>query len=226
MPTTFAPVISASAAAASAASVTTTGITTRSGDLLIVVITSFANTIGVSPITDNKSNTWVNAIGPTGTTNGFTSMYYAVNCLGGSSHTFTFTPSSSDFIAIAVLDVQGAATSSALNQSNGAVASSTTHATSSISSGSTSEIFIGCGSISSGVSGTAVPKDLWYPYASFTGGTTEGMTAAFRVVDPSTSDTFSYTVSAARNEGVVIAGFKAAASASGGSGGSFTFFGA
>ncbi len=217
----FTPVRSVTAAG-SATAITTTGIVTKAGDLLVAIVTCFNNRIGT--VTDSKSNTWATAVASTGTTTGFVAMFSAVNCLGGSAHTFTFTPTSSDFIAIAVLEVEGAALAGVLGSTNGAVANSTTHATSNITSGAgAAECFVGAGAISAGAEGLPTFNTAWYQFASIGGSSSEGMAAAFRLVNPSTTDLFTYTLSTAQNEGVIIAGFKSATAAATGGASSFTF---
>lgn len=226
MASAFAPVQTTTKQSGSAASITTTAMNTISGHLFVAVVTTFANTISGTPMSDSKSNSWTLAVGPAGTTNGFVAIYYAANATGGAAHTFTFTPSSSDFCAISVIEITGAATSSPLNQSNSAVANSTTHATSSITAGSTAEIFVGGGVTSFSAEGTPViNKNYWYHVAALSDGAVEGIVCAWRAMDSGASDTFSYTTSSAKNEGVVIAGFKAASAGGSVAGGSYTFFG-
>lgn len=192
-----------------AASVTTSGITTTTGDLLVVAITCFGNHIGATPVTDSLSNTWTAAISSTGTTKGWGAIFYCANCTGGTGHTFTFTPSSSDFIAIGVLAIQGAATSSVLGSTATSTASGTTHTAGSITSGVTQEILVGAGALSASAEGTpGVADGRWYDANLVAGATSEGIVLAWRLVDPNTTDSFVYTTSNTQNETVMIAGFK------------------
>jgi len=222
----FAPVQHVSKVSSnSAASVVTGAITTTaSGSLFVAVVVAFANTIGA--VTDSKANSWSTAQASTGTTNGFVAIFYTANATGGASHTFTFTPTSNDFIGISVFEITGAS-STPLSNHNGSVANSTTHTSPSITSGSAvSEVFIGGGPLSA--TGEGVPvlnSSLWYLGAAAAAtSVTEGIISAFRFVNVNITDSFSFTTSSARNEGVVIAGFKAA-SAGGASEHSATFFG-
>lgn len=214
--------------AGNAASITTTATTTTTGNLLVVCIACFTNKIGATPITDSKGNTWVAAISSTGTTNGFGAMYYVANCTGGASHTFTFTPTGSDFIAMSVIEISGAALSSVLGSTaTSTTTGSATHTAGSITSNSSvAEIFIGfcTDSHNAPPSITGTDPATWATIAAINGAVTEGIIAGFRIVSPSFTDTFSCT-SSALNEMAGIAGFKAAVVASG-AGGSFTFFGA
>lgn len=225
----FGPVKTTLVAVAGGTSLTTSGLTTTAGNLLVVCITLFSGNIGAAPITDNKSNTWVQAVAKTGTSSGFAAMFYAQNCLGGAGHTFTLTTTSSDFSAMVVYEIEGAALTSSLSNTNAAVSATSAHSSGSVSANaSVAEIFIGCGSVSSGVSPimTSVDPGFWWVVGTQTGSVTEGIISAFRLVDPSVSDSFNFTAGA-RNESSIVAGFKKAASGGGGGGGgSFTFFGA
>ena len=218
----FAPV-QAMVKQASATTVVTTAVTTTSGNLLIAVVTCFTNKIGATPVSDSKGNTWATAIGSTGTTNGFVGIYYAMNIAGGAGHTVTFTPTGSDFISITVLEITGAALTSAFSTSSGSVTNSTTHTSPSITSGTTDEILVGAGSASTAAEGTPVLNQAgWYSVSQISGTAFEGMSIGFRFVPPATTDTYSYTLSAAQNVGIAIAGFKGVAVHAGGSS---TFFG-
>lgn len=213
----------------SAASVTTTAVTTTSGNLLVAVVTCFGNHIGATPVSDSKGNTWVQALASVGTTNGFAAMYYVANATGGAGHTFTFTPTANDFNAITVFEISGAALSSVLGSTASAVTGTTPHTAGPITSNaSVPEIFIAGTSVSAGSTGTVSVTDpqLWFTATIQSPASTEGMTTGFRIVGPSVTDSASF-VGPGRNEGTVLAGFKAAATGGGGAtGGSFTFFGA
>jgi hypothetical protein len=206
----------------SQASVTTSGITTTSGNLLVAIIYNFGNGIGGTPITDSNSNTWAQAIASTGTSRGWGAMYYVANCTGGAAHTFTFTPSSSNFINITVYEITGAATSSVLgNTSTSTAASGSRNSGSITASGGVDEIFIGAGG-SSAVGTLSAPTSvpLWW-LAHNNGGTasTEGRTTYWREVAAGGSDSFAYSASNSGNETVMIAGFKVDPAIGGGGGG-------
>lgn len=226
----FAPVNTTYKQSSSVASLTTTGITTSSGNLLVVVVTAFANTLGTisSTITDSNSNTWQIAVGSTGTgAQGWCGIAYCPNCTGGSSHTFTITPTSSDFVAIAVLEFSGAKLTSVLGNTNSSTASTTTHSSGSISAGSTDEVFVGVCAVSRSAEAVPVLTGLgtgWLQVCALDASAFEGMAAGFAVVGSGVSKSFDVTVSQANNEGIAIAGFKAATTA-GSAGGSFTFVG-
>jgi len=99
----------------SAASITTAAMTTTSGNFLAGGCCDFTQTITGTRISDSKSNTW-----QTGRIQGRIATYYAENCIGGSGHTFTFTPVASDFLAIGIYEISGINSSSSLDVVNGA----------------------------------------------------------------------------------------------------------
>lgn len=208
-----------------AASVTTSGVTTTSGNLLVVSVVAFGNNIGASPVTDSKSNTWTAAIASTGTSKGFGAMFYVANCTGGASHTFTFTPTSNDFIAIAVLEVSGAATSSVLSNTNSASNSTATHSSGNITAGASfPEIFVGSMALSANSEIPATVTKLLWPWTFTNPATTrEGIMLGYKFVDPSVTDSFTVTANAASNETIMIAGFKSATAPSGSAGGAWAF---
>ena len=206
--------------AGSQTSVTTAGVTTTSGSLLVALVFAFGNTIGATPVSDSKSNTWVAAIPSQGTTKGWGAMYYVANALGGASHTFTFTPSSSDFLVIGVYEIPGAATASVLNGTNFSTASTTTHDSGDITAGSAvPEIFIGGCALSAVLEGAGTITRQFHALGLRVAATatTEGMCTGYRVVPVDTTDKFTLETGSVQNETILIAGFKAA-EAAGGSG--------
>lgn len=214
----FGPVQSAFAATTGAATATTPGMTTTPGNLLVVVVTSFGNHIGATPVTDSKGNAWTQAVGSTGSGTGFCAMYYAENCLGGAGHTATFTPTASDFTTCTMIEVSGAALSSSLSTSAMNTGSTSPHTAGPITANAVvPELFIGAGSESAGVPTlTNTNPAQWYTVLMQPGSSTEGAAIAFRLVSPSVSDSFSYNGPTVA-EGKMIVGFKAAASSGGGS---------
>lgn len=98
-----------------AATATVSG-TTNNGATWVVFA---ADTVGwgATPITDNKSNTYiqigtnVSVFGVTGT------LWYKNNGNGGSGHIFTATPSSADLVSLIVVEITGGAVSGILDQS-------------------------------------------------------------------------------------------------------------
>lgn len=200
------------ASAGSQASVTTPGITTTSGNLLVVVVSAFSNIIGATPITDSKTNTWIQAVASTGASEGWGAIYYAENITGGAGHTVTFTPSSSGFIAIAVLEVSGLATSSALNQTDADASSATTHSTGPITaSGGICEMAIAGGTTSDN---GAVPMNLiavpWSTRVLNAGGSSQGVVLAWQVIASGASVSFQFNTPSSDSDTAMLAGFKAA----------------
>jgi chloramphenicol 3-O-phosphotransferase len=87
-------------------SVTTAAITTTSGNFLAAGCTDFTQAISGTRISDSKTNTWQTARIETRI-----AMYYSENIIGGSGHTFTFTPNVADFLGLGIYEVSGNAKS-------------------------------------------------------------------------------------------------------------------
>lgn len=90
-----------------ATSCTTTGITTTSGDLIVLLgFESSGVTFAATPLSDSKSNTWTAGIATFGTTNKQIEKFDA-NGTRGASHTFTCTTTTSAFPAVAAVEFSG-----------------------------------------------------------------------------------------------------------------------
>lgn len=210
----------------SATSVTTTGVTTQAtGSTFVACVGAFTNTIGASPVTDNKGNTYVAAIGSQGSTEGWGAIFYCENASGGAGHTFTFTPTGSDFISITVVEITGAAVSSALTSTNFSTATGLTHVTGNVTAGASApEVLIACVVLSRVVDGVGTTA---YPALVLNGmiasGSAEGMTVAGRLLNPSQTASVTFTMAASNPAFAGAATFKAAATSSGGSGGAWAY---
>lgn len=221
MATPFGPVQWISAqAGSSVASVTTAALTTTSGNLGVVGITCFGNHIGASPITDSKGNTWTAAIASTGASKGWGAIFYCANMTGGASHTFTFTPSANDALAIGFLEIVGA-DASPLNGTSSSTASTATHNSGNVTAGSTVELLVGFGAISSSGAGTPVIALPALVFAQLPDGTPEGLAFGAKFLASSAVGSFQYTTSIAENDFVGAASFKSAASGGGTTGGAW-----
>ena len=205
----------------SAASVTTSGVTTTSGNLVVVAVAAFSNIIGATPITDNKSNTWNAAITSFGATEGWLALFYAENITGGAAHTFTFTPSSSGFIAIAVIEIENMPTSSSLNHTATATGTGSTLTAGPITADAgIREIMVGAAALSD--AGCSYPLDTLSAIKGFNfrhanaGANNEGIIIAWTEVDDGDSRSFTAFRAVGDNDSVCIAGFKAADPAPGG----------
>lgn len=192
-------------------SVTTPSMTTVSGNLLVACIGAFTNTIGGTPITDNKSNTWTAAISSQGATEGWGAIYYAENCVGGSGHTFTFTPTASDFIRIAVIEITGVATSSALGDTSFSTTTGTSHDAGTVTAGATEEVGIGCYIMSFGAEGIGKPTMPFVRVMGFTAGVNgEGICMGFYVLDANESINYIVSTSSSHTGFCGVATFKMA----------------
>jgi hypothetical protein len=191
----------------------------NSGDLLVAAFVTFGTHTLTSPVSDNKSNTWSQAIGLTGVTQGFGWMYYAPNIAGGAGHVVTVALPIADFAALAVYEISGAALSSVLGSTNTSTASGTTHSSGNITSNSVvPEVFVGIGAVSRNAESAPVVSAYGWvpPLLKAAGASNEGFASGVRFVPQSVTDQFTFTDSAAFNEACLIAGFKAASSSGGG----------
>lgn len=199
---------------ASSASTTTTGITTR-GNLLVALVWTFTDKLGSTPISDSNGNTWVQAIANTGTTEGWGQMWYCLNPSVGAGHTFTLTPTASDFLSIVVFDVEGAASASVLGSTAAASVTGTTRSAGPITAGAGPELFIGGCVTERVVQGTPViiGAEWWFgiPSLPVGGGGNSGYCAAIMHAAPGESGTFSATfASASNNTTAMVAAFRGA----------------
>lgn len=216
-------VVTAKFSSGPAASVTTDPVTTVSGRLLVAVPIANLNNIGATPITDSLSQTWATAIASFGNTQGWGAMFYVENCVGGASHTFTFTPTSNDYIGLIVVEFPGMALSGSLNQTDAQSSNaSATHTAGPITANATlPEVFVGV-QVSTSFATVQVSNAYWgVAHRRNADVSTEGATVVYRVVHPGTSDSVSLTYTAEFGT-TLIAGFKAAALSAGGGGMSWT----
>lgn len=194
--------------------VTTTAFTSVAGRLLAAIGCAFGNTIGASPFSDSKSNTWSIAIASTGTTKGWCAMGYVPDLPNaGASHTVTLTVSPADFIVLCVIEVPGIAAAGPLTTTDADNVNGTTHTTGPITSGASfPELHFMGGALSAAAEGAPVvtTKFVLQVARLAATSTSEGMTCGYRIVPTSTSTTFSYTTSNAQNETALIAGFRSA----------------
>jgi len=101
-------------------SVTTASITTTTGNLFVANVAYYVG--GGQPfssITDSKSNSWSSeSIGDQQSGTGGGRQRYVANGTGGSSHTFTYNSSITDYPAFVVYEVSGADTTTPLAETN------------------------------------------------------------------------------------------------------------
>lgn len=199
------------------ASVTTAAITTTNGNMFVAIVSGEV-AFPATPVSDSKTNTWALAVK---TTSGDSKVgiYYTTTQLGGSSHTFTLTPASADFMTITVIELANAATSSVLGSTNSATSGGPTQSSGNITAGSGTELFVGASGLDHGFEGAPVPSatNVWYTtFAYAAGASNEGVTTSYRYVNPGVTDQYSVTMGGAgSSEGAVVAGFKVAPSAGG-----------
>ncbi len=191
-----------------AVTLTTTGMTTTSGNCLVVIVSSFTRTFSGSPITDSNSNTWTAAWATAKA-----ACYFALDIVGGVAHTVTVTPpGGSSACAIALAEFSGIDAVDALDEATFAV--TTTEPRSSGMTGLTSqrhELLIGGGSVS---------HLTLIPYSTINGIWTdavalrhiindvEGIIVSYRIVTQVGSYSYSWANGVADEDGTGIATFE------------------
>jgi hypothetical protein len=202
-------------------SITTSAISTTSGNALIVFGACFANHIGSAPFSDSGSHTWSIAVANTGATKGWAACGYVTNITGSGSHTFTFTVSVADFIAMAVFEVQGL-DASPFNHSATSTASTSTHSSGSITADAgVDELHFGFMPLSATteavtISSVTSTDHAWSSRFENATATTEGWIAAVASVPSGGSTTYAVSTGSAQNETIMNVGFKGAAPSAGG----------
>lgn len=196
------------------ASLTTTAMTTTaSGSTFVVVVSGeVAPPSSGSAVTDAKSNSYSLAVRAT-TGDSKVAIYYVANGTGGASHTFTYTPTSSDFITITALELTSVPTSSVLGSTNSGSNSGTTHASGNITS-TNEELWVGACGTDHGSNGNPMPQTPtpWLTTTSIVaGGANEGINVAVYRAAPSTTAGFTCVQSATNSESAAIAAFKGSA---------------
>lgn len=207
-------------------SITTSAIATTSGNLLVAIPTTFnTGTMTGTPITDSAGNTWTSGVAPFNSASGNAEigLWYAANCIGSGTHTFTFTDTAgSGGMGFAVLEIGGCTSTPLSNTSTGTtVTGGIASSGSNSANASVPEIFVGAGTVSHGTGTPLNQTSPWAQTVAISASTGEGIIVAVAIVDPSGSETFTYTYSGITgNEAALIAGFKAATSGGGGGGAS------
>lgn len=100
----------------SAATTVTLSATTTTGSSWVVFVSNQGG-YGVTPVTDNKGNTYVQIGGDVTAFTVVGTLWYKENGTGGASHIFTGTNASSNLATIIVIEITGGATSGILDQS-------------------------------------------------------------------------------------------------------------
>lgn len=203
------PVFTSSAG--SAASVTTPSITITAGSLVVALLFCDNNRIGTTPMSGTGGQTWASGIASFGSST-FAGVFYAENAVAG-AQTFTFTPTSSDFIAICILEVSAVALTSSIGSTSTSVTNTSDHNSGNITSnGTVPEIFVGLWNPDQATS--TLPANvlgvLWGWNWKNTTGTTEGGLVGWRIVGPSVTDGFAVKAATSRASPIGIIGFKAA----------------
>lgn len=197
-------------------SCTTSGVTTTTGNLF-VASSGYCCAAFVS-VTDNKSNTYANAVPEVSQDSGLGRQDYKENGAGGASHTFTFTGDSGGlFLTFSVTEISGAATSSALDQVKSATTSvsGTSHTTGNTSTTTqANEILVGFGS---SIFATTFTTDTGAGWTEQTNQQTdashEGLVTGTRIVAATGTYAYTYTTGSSVTAVQGIATYKEASAA-------------
>jgi len=204
---------SASATSSAATSLTTAGMTTTSGNFISAFGTSFTRTFSTTvgtQVSDNKGNTFLGAWAGT-----FAGQFYGENITGGSSHTFTLTPTGgSSACSFGVMEFSGIDASSSLDKVSSGLSSAnpkTSGATATTSQAN--ELLLGGSSQSHGTQqsySTTNTGGLWNDVA-LADSSPEGLIFSWRLVSSTGAYNFRFTEGAVSvSEAVGIATFKSA----------------
>jgi energy-coupling factor transporter transmembrane protein EcfT len=196
-----------------ASSCDTGSITSTTGNLLVANWSTYTDIF--SAITDNKSNTFTDAIAKLTTGNTNAGMQQKANASGGALHVFTMTLTGNGYTYLSVSEVSGAETSSPLDQTSTDITSSVSSHTSGSTSATTQadEILIGFGTGESGLTGpwTTDTGAGWTEITNDpTTGLIQGIITGYRIV--SATGSYAYTCTSTTNSNTFangIATFKA-----------------
>lgn len=186
-----------SCAASASDTCTTASITTTTGNL-IVVGAGYQEDAFVS-ITDNKSNTYIEAIAEvaccSATNKG--QQRYKANASGGASHTFTLTGASGSFYGeISVAEISGAATASPLDKTMTGTETSTDHSSGSTATTSqANEILIGFGTSRDGATLTTDTGAGWTEIDRYEATANIPLITGYRIVSATGTYAYTYTSS-------------------------------
>jgi hypothetical protein len=140
--------------ATAVATLTTTGVTTQASGSTCVGFSSTQNSFGAGTVSDSKGNSYIHEQIDVGTTAKL-NVWISQNCTGGASHTFTVTPATTQNIAVAFIEITGAAASSLDQNPTATTGSSTTPASPSATTTSANELLLAFFNANGGVTFSA-----------------------------------------------------------------------
>lgn len=210
-----------SCASHAVASCTTPATTTTTGNLFVVSVSwGYTSLTTFTSVTDNKSNTYGNAISwrsDGGAGDQETRHDFIANGAGGASHTFTGTLATAYFISIAATEISGAATTTPLDKTAVGDQFASSHTTASTATTSqANELLIGAGGTYYSANFTCGGTYTERANIPDTGaGDTEGIVVCTRGVTATGAYAFDYTTSAGARTASIISTWKEAAAAAG-----------
>jgi len=162
---------------------TTTAIDTTGATLIVVAINWYSGITGVATFTDSKSNTWTPLTQQSGEDVATTRLYYAVNPIVGSGHTWTGGGENGAYSVIHILAFSGTHASDPFDQESGAVTTGMGTVASfqpgSITPSEANQLFVT--SMSATGTGSAVPAGYTGAAADFSGGVNIGSGIAYKI---------------------------------------------
>lgn len=208
-----------------ATSVSTTGVATSATGSIITGAFVFQGTASATAFDDNKSNTYtiINAEQTVDTTNAAKiRAYYKENAAGGAGHTTTSHTTTSQPQTIAMIEITGAATSSALATANGGTDTSSPYGNAvSITPAAGNYLLVAYFGGNSASNPATHAESQGFTIVANTNETngaslwTICIATKFVTADGSTPYTAQFTETGASQGGVIIAAFKEAAAGGG-----------
>ena len=189
----------------------TSPIDTTGANLIVVSATTYA-AVGEGTLSDNKSNTWLQATAVS-TSNTRERIYYCANPTAGAGHTFAWNSAgNNNFVAFEVAAFSGGAASSVFDQQNGATsASATSRTTGSVTPTEDNELIVACLGFNAP---NTISIDGSYSIAqqqNYAGGSNFGGALAYWIQATATATNPTFSWSSSCEAAAAIATFKAAA---------------
>lgn len=190
--------------------ITTGAIDTTGANLLVVVVGNYTGVNGQATVSDSKSNSWtgatLQAVG-----NNYVRIYYCASPIVGAGHTFTASNGGTIAGGVAVQAWSGAS-ASPFDVENGAFAGSNTSLqTGSVTPSQANSLIIA--GVSTDSAGSTFAIDISFTVSNsqnYTGGTTEGLAAAYLAQGAAASVNPAWSWSGLAVVSAVIAVFKPA----------------
>jgi len=194
-------------------SVTTTGVDTSGANLIVLLVSSY-HAGGAVTVSDSKSNTWTALTQRNSTTDIRARLYYCASPTVGASHTFTAS-GSGIYPSLGAIAFSGAAASPFDLESGGAAESGTTSQPGSITPGENNCVLVS--GVGNGGTGMSINSGFTASSVDFSFGAHNGGGIAYKIQTTATTEDADWTIgTGSAHWGAVVATYKAAAGAPGG----------